>query len=237
MDTLDLLLRDLSDCPRYTREEERALAGRFATADQAQEARQQLILSVLPWAFWLSKKFWNRGLPTEDIVGYAMQGATEAVDSFKPKIGRLITFATWHIRKCIRRGIENDTYVVRMPQHVFYNKKDTSSACREKADTVRKGVQSIDVLDHREEGALQYNDSTAVEADKADWVRTRRQQLDRAMGSLNDRQRQVIRLRYQGMTLEAVGDVVGVCRESVRQVQVAAIKKLRTSLQRAGAMA
>ncbi len=237
MDTIDLLLRDLSDCPRYTRQEERALAGRFATADEALEAREQLILSCLPWAFKISKRYWNRSLPTEDIAQYAMWGIIEAVETFDPARGRLTTWASWHVRKRIKHGIANDAYAVRLPQNVFYDGKRTSAACREKADTVRKGVRCIDVLDQGEDEALQYEDSTAVDADEADWVRSRREQVERAMGSLDERQQEVIRLRYQGMTLRAVGKELGVSRERVRQVQVVAMEKLRTSLQQPGVTA
>jgi DNA-directed RNA polymerase sigma subunit (sigma70/sigma32) len=46
---------------------------------------------------------------------------------------------------------------------------------------------------------------------------------------LNQRHRMVIELRMKGMTLDAVGDVLGVSRERVRQMEVKAHRMLRNA--------
>jgi RNA polymerase sigma-70 factor (ECF subfamily) len=59
------------------------------------------------------------------------------------------------------------------------------------------------------------------------------QQLNRAMEQLNEAQRQVLALRFGGeMTSEQVGRVMGKKAGAVREMQSAAIKKLRQVLQR-----
>ena len=52
------------------------------------------------------------------------------------------------------------------------------------------------------------------------------------MEKLGDRERQVIRLRYgledgRTHTLEEIGDMLGVTRERVRQIEARAMEKLR----------
>jgi RNA polymerase sigma factor RpoS len=63
--------------------------------------------------------------------------------------------------------------------------------------------------------------------------RIRSDLLQAWMGRLSDKEREVVRLRYglnpeqETWTLEAIGRHMGVTRERIRQIQVAALKKLR----------
>jgi RNA polymerase nonessential primary-like sigma factor len=59
------------------------------------------------------------------------------------------------------------------------------------------------------------------------------------LSQLNDKQRQVVEARFgingkDAATLEEVGDMIGVTRERVRQIQVEALKRLRKILEREG---
>ena len=233
MDSINIFLRDLDGCPRYTKEEERALAKRTKAGDQ--QAREQLILSCAPYAVALSKRRSGRGLQQEDIVQYAMLGLIDAVDRFDPSRGRLTTCVQIHVRKHILRGIANDSYLVRLPCPTFWRQPGTDQA---KAEKVREGIASLDSgsIDPEDERSLQADDTTAVVGD-AIWLGECRDTLEHAMAAMTDRQRQVIRLRKAGMTLAGVGEQLGLTREGVRQVQMRALKTLRETLGYAGAVA
>ena len=61
----------------------------------------------------------------------------------------------------------------------------------------------------------------------------RREDIERALGSLPDRERQVIELRYglngePPCTLEEVGRAFGVTRERIRQIENNTLKKLES---------
>ncbi len=63
--------------------------------------------------------------------------------------------------------------------------------------------------------------------------------LETWLVTLNEKQRAVIEHRFglhgnETATLEEVGDIIGVTRERVRQIQLEALKKLRRSLEREG---
>jgi RNA polymerase sigma factor (sigma-70 family) len=59
-------------------------------------------------------------------------------------------------------------------------------------------------------------------------------EVERAMAPLNEREREVLRLRYglgteREMTLEEIGRRLSVTRERVRQIEQAAIRKMRAA--------
>ena len=63
--------------------------------------------------------------------------------------------------------------------------------------------------------------------------------LDRWLGELSEKQREVVARRfglrgYETSTLEEVGREIGLTRERVRQIQVEALKRLRSILEKQG---
>ena len=63
-------------------------------------------------------------------------------------------------------------------------------------------------------------------------ILVRREEVKELLGTLNDRERQVIQLRYglgdsRTHTLEEIGERLGVTRERVRQIEARAMEKLR----------
>ena len=62
--------------------------------------------------------------------------------------------------------------------------------------------------------------------------------LEDAMEDLNDREKLIVRQRRlseKGRTLEMIGQDLGISKERVRQLEVAALAKMRTKLERHGA--
>ena len=59
-----------------------------------------------------------------------------------------------------------------------------------------------------------------------------REQMRTILGSLSDREREVLEMRFglkdgQGRTLEEVGQAFGVTRERIRQIEAKALRKLK----------
>lgn len=78
------------------------------------------------------------------------------------------------------------------------------------------------------------NDSTPATDSKLEFKDSLRQEIERALGTLTDRQADVIKL-YFGIgvehpeSLEDIGDKFGLTRERVRQIKDKAINKLRSA--------
>lgn len=81
----------------------------------------------------------------------------------------------------------------------------------------------------------QDQESMVVEARELEW---RRDLLAKALETLNERERHILkgrRLRDEAMTLADLGDVYGVSRERVRQIEVRAFEKLQKAMLTAAA--
>ncbi len=88
-------------------------------------------------------------------------------------------------------------------------------------------------VDTLEDEGPQAQDLVAQEHD----LRALRGWLTEAMGTLNDRERLIVRerrLRDEPRTLESIGDELKLSKERVRQLEVAALKKLRKHLEHHG---
>lgn len=116
MDVCSLLLADLRDCPRFTRDKERALFVRMQEHGD-QDAREQLILSMCPRAKVLAVE---SCLPWEDAWSAAMLGVCVAVDSFSLAMDTLFTtYASYWMRSELSAAIPTGTCnVVAAPRYV-----------------------------------------------------------------------------------------------------------------------
>jgi RNA polymerase sigma-32 factor len=86
--------------------------------------------------------------------------------------------------------------------------------------------------EHREaERLLQLPDQLALE--QADWNDSRQAGLADALGDLDDRSRSILERRWltdDKSTLHELADEYGVSAERIRQIEAAAIGKLRTAM-------
>ena len=78
-------------------------------------------------------------------------------------------------------------------------------------------------------------DRTETTPEEAMDILVRREEVKELLETLSDRERQVIRLRYgledgRSHTLEEIGELLGVTRERVRQIEARALEKLRKNV-------
>ncbi|CAB4244546.1 RNA polymerase sigma factor [Methylacidimicrobium sp. AP8] len=114
---LKLYLREISQIPLLSREEEVELAHRIQKGDAA--ARQKMIQANLRLVVKIAHDYATSGLPLLDLISEGNIGLMKAVDRFDPsKGGKLSTYAAWWIKQSIKRALANQSKTIRLPVHL-----------------------------------------------------------------------------------------------------------------------
>ena len=259
-DPVRMYLKEIGNVPLLTSDEEVELAKRVEAGDQ--EAKQKLTEANLRLVVSIAKKYVGRGMPFLDLIQEGNMGLMKAVDKFDYTKGyKFSTYATWWIRQAITRGIADTGRTIRVPVHMVETINKTLRMTRtllqelgreptpeEVADRLGVPVSrvrevlkisrdpvSLDTPIGEEEdshlGDFIEDDSAQSPADSAAFSMLK-EELDQALRSLTERERQVVRLRFgledgRARTLEEVGREFNVTRERIRQIEAKALRKLR----------
>ncbi len=259
-DPVRMYLKEIGNVPLLSTEEEVALAKRVEEGDES--AKKQLIEANLRLVVSIAKKYVGRGMPFLDLIQEGNMGLMKAVDKFDYAKGfKFSTYATWWIRQAITRGIADTGRTIRVPVHMVETINKTLRMTRtllqelgreptpeEVADRLGVPVSRVrEVLkisrdpvsldtpigeeDDSHLGDFIEDDSALSPADSAAFSMLR-EELETALESLTDRERQVVQLRFglvdgRARTLEEVGKEFNVTRERIRQIEAKALRKLR----------
>ena len=259
--SLDKYLQEIGKEDLITVEEEVELAQRIRKGDQ--RALEKLTRANLRFVVSVAKQYQNQGLSLPDLINEGNLGLIKAAEKFDETRGfKFISYAVWWIRQSILQALAEQSRIVRLPlnQVGSLNKinkafsrfeqeherrpspeelAETLDLPAEKvADTLRVSGRHISVDAPFVEGEdnslldVLVNDDSPV-ADKTLINESLSTEVERALATLTERERDIIRLFFgincQEMTLEEIGETFGLTRERVRQIKEKAIRRLRHS--------
>jgi RNA polymerase primary sigma factor len=261
LDSLRLYLREIGKVSLLTADQEVSLAKRIERGDML--AKQQMTEANLRLVVSIAKGYLGRGLSFLDLIQEGSLGLIRAVEKFDYRKGyKFSTYATWWIRQAVTRAIADKARTIRIPVHmveklnrvVHIERQLVQRLGREPrpdeialelgmtADEVREIQRMAQLpvslekpIGEEEESELGdfVQDEQAVSPFDSATMTLRKEDIERALDSLPERERKVIELRFglkgeHPCTLEEVGRAFGVTRERIRQIENNTLKKLES---------
>jgi RNA polymerase primary sigma factor len=260
LDSLRLYLRSIGRVELLTAEEEISLAKRIEKGDMV--AKRHMVEANLRLVVSIAKGYLGRGLGFLDLIQEGSLGLIRAVEKFDYRRGyKFSTYATWWIRQAVTRAIADKARTIRIPVHMVEKLNrvahverqlvqrlgrepepqeiaaELKISVREVRDILRVAQMPVSLEKPvGDEDESELGDFVADEATEAPFEAAtenlQREDVQRALDALPERERQVIELRYglrghEPLTLEEVGRAFGVTRERIRQIENNTLKKLK----------
>jgi RNA polymerase primary sigma factor len=259
-DPVRLYLKEIGKVPLLNNEKEKELAEKMMAGDE--RAKNQLVEANLRLVVSIAKRYVGRGMYFLDLIQEGNLGLMKAVEKFDYTMGyKFSTYATWWIRQAITRAIADQARTIRIPVHMVetihkvsrYSRQMLQELGREatadeigekmgmSAEKVREIMKiaqdpvSLETPIGEEEdshlGDFIPDEDTPSPAE-ATSTNILREELEKQLNTLTDREKHVIKLRFglydgRSRTLEEVGKDFKITRERIRQIEAKALRKLR----------
>jgi RNA polymerase primary sigma factor len=258
-EALDKYLQEIGKEEMISVEEEVELAQRIRKGDE--KALERLTKANLRFVVSVAKQYQNQGLSLPDLINEGNMGLIKAAEKFDETRGfKFISYAVWWIRQSILQAIAEQSRIVRLPLNQvgsvnkinkILNKFEQEN---ERRPSLEEISEVIDLPEDKIDEAMSINgrhvsvDAPFVEgednslldvlvnddapmADRTLVVESLKSEINNALKTLNERERNIIEAFYginsPEMTLEEIGTKFGLTRERVRQIREKAIRRLR----------
>jgi len=258
-DALGAYLKRIAQVPLLKKEEELILGRASQRGDE--KALKRLVEANLRFVVKVALRYRGCGLSLPDLINEGNIGLLEAARRYSPDYNvKFITYAVWWIRQAIMQALAVSGGAVRLPlrkarlaSQLGDVRADLSQQLQAEP-TDSEVTEGLDLSASDLEGALHRGGQLAFLSDEigfeqrigmelyesrqlppADYDlirRSLREEIERMLGGLSQRERLIVELRFglgteDAMTLKEVGKRLKLSRERVRQIEERAKDKLR----------
>ncbi len=257
--SLEKYLQEISHQSLLSPDEEVELARRIRQGDK--KALEQLTKANLRFVVSVAKQYQNKGLSLPDLINEGNVGLIKAAEKFDETRGfKFISYAVWWIRQSILQAIAEQSRIVRLPLNQVGSVNRIARELSkfeqefERRPSVEEMVERVDLPEEKVSAAMKMNGHhVSVDAPFSDdedgslldvlsnedtpdtddqlVKESLREEITRALGILNDRERKVLKAVYgidgPEMTLEEISEKYDLTRERVRQIKEKALRRLR----------
>jgi RNA polymerase primary sigma factor len=232
------------------------------TVADGEAARQHLVSANSRLVIAMAKRYMNQGVPFLDLIQEGNLGLMKAADKFDWRRGhKFSTYATWWVRQAITRALADQGRTIRVPVHMSDRIRRLFQVSRrleqelgrdptvaeiaaEMGLSPRKVERTIEIArrplslekpvgedQDSELGEFVEDGEVGHPADEATRALLR-EDIERVLTSLSQREARVLELRYglvdgHAYTLKEVGEKFGLTRERIRQIENEALQRLR----------
>jgi len=242
-DVVRALLADSED-PTGREQALRSLASRY------NQLRTRLAMANLRLVAHVARRYRDRGLSISDLIQEGFCGLLTAIDRYDTSnTTRLASYAVWWIRQALQRAVAAGAYPVRLnPRHLqklaessFEDENPGARPKRPRSQAAAATLKQIHSATRpavslnapsRSEGSLSLLDTLSYPPDDEVEHLDLDEQVSSLIEQLKPREQTVLRLRFglsgeECHSLSQVSQVLDVSKERVRQIQDAALAKLR----------
>ena len=242
-------LKDVRKSEQITPQQEIEIAKRIAAGDE--KAIDELVMANLRFVIAIAKEYQNQGISLADLISEGNYGLITAAKRFDHTKGfKFISYAVWWVKQAILQCLNDNSRMVRIPANMV----NKLSKIKKEIEQFEKEFERLPTADEVEYvhvptcgslnkqinedgdelGALIKDDTFASPDSNVDKNDTLSGRLKKVMSYLSDREREIVNCYFgiygSPMTLETIGEELGLTKERIRQIKESAIRKIRNNV-------